>query len=132
MLQTFTLDVAREAVEAAGLFSSTCTIQNPPATVDAQGNQDLNPLNYTNATGLVAIKCMAAPLVIERPDAQDENAMAVYTKMRDQRRVLLNGHYPQITQKQQALIDGLYYDILAVESDSQGITTRLAVQVKQL
>jgi hypothetical protein len=43
----------------------------------------------------------------------------------DGRTMSLHGYYPQITEKDRVIWDGLTYDIQAVESDAEGVTTRL-------
>ena len=54
------------------------------------------------------------------------------------RHLLLNGYYPQMTpdnqipQGWQAVVDGVTYEILGVEHDSQQQMTRLQVRLVQL
>lgn len=126
------LDDARQAVEDAGLCSSLCTIKNKSGALDSAGQPDLTNASATPVTGMVDIACMASPEVLQRPDITDERKGILDTLARMTRHVLLNGHYPAITQAQVATIDGVDYDIMSAESDSQAITTRLAVQRKVL
>lgn len=134
MVETITADLtqARQAVEDAHLFSSLCTIRRAPGTLDAAGQPDLDPTHYVDIVGMVNIPCMASPEVLTRPDITDETKLIPETLARRTLHALLDGHYPQIDQKNIARIDGIDYDILAVENDSQGITTRLGLQKRVL
>lgn len=129
---TVDLDLTRQAVEAAGLFSSLCTISNKSGALDAAGQPDMTGAGATPVTGLINIPCQASPEVLTRPDITDERKLILDTLARRTRHVLLDGHFPQITQAQMATIDGIDYDIMSAESDSQEITTRMAVQRKLL
>lgn len=117
---------------ASERFTSLCTIQRPPGTTNAQGGQDLDPTHYIDVPGLVNIPCKAAPLVILRPSAADETKLADYTEEGNQQQVVLSGYFPQIQQQDQAVVDGVIYDIVSVQSDSEHIMTRLGTQIKTL
>jgi hypothetical protein len=121
---------------ATGLFVSLCTIQAPPDTTDAIGDQNLDPDDYVDISAeLTDIPCMEAVMTVIRPDITDEVKLAPYTKERQVSHVLLYGYFPQILQRYQAVIDGIAHDICAVEHSSQktaGRQTRLAVQEKTL
>jgi len=134
MNQVIEIDLAQAltAVEDAPLFTSLCTIKRPAGTLDAAGQPDLSIANFVDVPGLVSIACMASPEVLLRPDRTDEVKLITETIERNVLHVLLDGHYPQIQQIDLAVIDGIAYDILSVENDSQGITTRLACQLKTL
>lgn len=127
---TATLDTARQAVEDAGLFSSLCTIKRPSGAQDASGQPDMTLASATDVPGMVNIPCLAAPETLQRPDVTDETKLVNMTLQRSVRHVLLDGYYPAILQKDFAVVDGVGFEVLAIEPDSQNITTRLAVQVK--
>lgn len=124
------LDRARAAVAARGLFSSLCTIKRPIGTLDASGEPDLTLGNAVAVTGMVDIGCMAAAETLQRPDVTDETKLMNMTLQRSVRHVLLNGYYPLILQSDFAVIDGVGFEVLTVEPDSQHTTTRMAVQVR--
>lgn len=124
----FDLQETVDTVKTLGLFVSLCTIQrraNPPA-VDASGWPDYT--GYSNVVGLVGIPCMAAVEATAKPDkygvvrAMDKFEVQAYYH------ILLNGYYPAILQRDLAILDGVSYMVEAVESDSQGVMTRLAVR----
>jgi len=112
------------AVEDAGLFVSTCTIQTPSQAPDALGQANLT--TWTDLAGHVSIPCMSAPLTIQRPSTSDEIKMPGYTADKDDFHVLIDGYYPLIKQRYRAVIDGIALDIMGAESDSQSIMTRMA------
>jgi hypothetical protein len=118
------LDSTLEAVEAAGLFSSFCTIQSPSQLPDALGQPDL--VDWTDV--LVNVPCMMAPNRIASTSMSDEHKTQFYTAEMTQLHVLLDGYFPQIKQRYRAVVDGTPYDIMGTESDSQKTMTRLGVQ----
>ena len=112
------------AVEAVGLFSSLCTIQEAFGSPDVLGQSDL--VDWADVDGLTDIPCMSAPLTIMKPSVGDERDAPTFTADMDTFHVLLDGYYPQILQRYRAVIDGVAMDIKGVESDSQKIMTRMA------
>jgi hypothetical protein len=107
---------------------SLCTITrrpSPPVT-DALGQVDMTVAAYTT----VLLSNIACQLGVWRlkPD------LAAVTRMEDrydtltERHCLLDGYFPQILQRDLATVDGIVYEIMAVESDSQHILTRLALR----
>lgn len=123
------LDTTRQAVEDANLFSSLCTIRRATGTLDSNGQPDLDPASFVPVAGMISIRCMDAPEVLTRPDITDETKLVSMTLARKQRHVLLDGAF-LVLQGDLATIDGIDYDVMSVEPDSQGITTRMAVQVR--
>lgn len=104
-----------------GLFPSRCTIQTPTQARDGFGD-DKAPGTWADLADHVAIPCRMAPQggVEERPTG------LIFS--RETKRVALRGSFPTITAKQRAVIDGTAFDILAVESDSEGVLTYLRVE----
>ena len=126
------------AVAKEGLFNSLCTIQKP----DGLRTPDNAPSgNYVNVAGLISIPCMDAVLApgnIEATEAKElEEIMS-----KSYRHVALNGYYPILFTGAvfmggpggqqlgwQALVDGVTYDLLGAEPDSQNTQTRLKLQL---
>lgn len=110
---------------ATGLFVSLCTIQQPNITLDAAGAPLYNP--PTNVPGMVDIPCMDEPPGM-RIQATEVKALAeIGAKL--MRHVLLSGYYPLVIPSMWAVVDGVTYDILGAESDSQNQQTRLELQI---
>jgi hypothetical protein len=136
MLQTLTRDISNVMVEAnrIGLFVSLCTVQQPDGVFGASGAPSGNHLPVS---GLVNIICQLSP-------PTDSTIRATEVKSLEEilregfRHLLLNGYYPQMTpdnqipQGWQAVVDGVTYEILGVEHDSQQQMTRLQVRLVQL
>lgn len=61
--------------------------------------------------------------MVRRPEQYDTMGM---------RALELNGYYPLILQQHLAQVDGVTFEIMAVEPDSQKQITRLAVRVYTL
>jgi hypothetical protein len=103
----------------AAFYPSLCTIQNAVEPQDSVGQPV--PTSYTDA--LTALPCRVSPAGgSERKLPNQTYAVGSHT-------INLRGHYPTITPKQRAVVEGVAYDILAVESDGNAYTTRLQVQV---
>lgn len=125
------------AVEQAGFFEhATCTILarlNDPSdpAVNAMGQADLATLSAVS--GLSNIACMIAPRRSD-PDQRGVERREEEFRTREERRVLLDGYYPQIEQRYVAditMVDSAQttrYEIMAVESPSQETFTTLAVR----
>lgn len=112
-----------------GTYKSLCTIQQPNISVDGAGGQLYTPA--TNVPGLVNIPCMKAPTSPVRVQATEMKALEdIMSKV--PLHVLLNGYYPAITPDLWALVDGVQYDIIGVESDSQSQMTRLELQLVEV
>ncbi len=116
-----------DVVRANGLFVSLVTIRQPPAVLLPLNQVDLDPAAFTPVAGLENLRCMKSPLQYGIP-REYERRRVNYIEESEHYHVLIDGYYPAIQQRQQALVDGLPYDILTVESDSQRVMTRLAIQ----
>ena len=114
---------------ATGLFVSLCTAQAPSGNKTPYGQPDGT---YVNVSGLVDIVCMDAVLetgtieATEVKELQDIMSKAF-------RHVVLNGWYPQFIPGAaigwRVLVDGIIYDLLGAEQDSQSTQTRLKLQL---
>jgi hypothetical protein len=121
---------------ASGLFVSLCTIQAPSGNVVGAGQPDGL---YNNIAGLVNIPCTAPPQSTARILAGEQKALAEILQTQP-KHVLLNGFYGQAVDNLpngfdgscQAVIDGIGYDILGVEHDSQMQMTRMEVRLAEL
>ncbi len=115
-------------VEQAGLFVSLCTIgrRPQPPVVNARGKVDMSRNQYTAL--LTSIPCQLSVWRM-KPD------QAAVVRLEDrfdtlaERHCLLDGYFPQILQRDIATVDGVDYEIMSAESDSQKILTRLAVRL---
>ena len=115
----------------AGLMQSLCTVQAPSGNIGPSGAPDST---YADVSGLVNIPCMNAPLSVGTIAATEVRNIAEIMS-EDFRHVLLNGYYTQFDQGQHwgdvgwhAIIDGVTYDILGAERDSQFSQTRLRLR----
>jgi hypothetical protein len=104
-------------VRELGLLKSVCTIKRPPTTTSDTGAASLDPADTETVTGLSDIACMLAPAKTSAKAAEQNREN--YTEQRALFRCLLDGYFPQILQKDLALIDGEYYDIKNVDVSSQ-------------
>jgi hypothetical protein len=119
----------------AGTFVSLCTIQKQTGAKLGAGQPD--PTAYANVAGLVNIPCMDAVPSTARVQATEVKELTDILS-KGLRHVLLNGYYPestpdgQIPSNWRAIVDGVIYDILGVEHDSQNQQTRLMLQLVTL
>jgi len=116
--------VMQEAL-ATGLFVSTVTIQEPDGVLVGSGQPSGN---WVDVAGLVNITAINAPISDSKILADEmktlEETMAV-----NLRHVLLDGYYPQIAPYQRAFMDGVGWDIIGAEADSQSQMTRLHLKL---
>lgn len=109
-------------LQPTGHFPATCTIQAPTETQDSYGAV---VQTWGNLAGHVDLPCRLAPEV----QRSGEFTAPGQTYTRDSHRLLLAGHYPTVTAKMRAVVDGTSYSINLVQPDGQGATTRLMVEV---
>lgn len=131
MYQGLAFDIANIMVEAvaSGLFTSTCTIQEPAGTFNDAGAPTGD---YTPVSGMSNILCMDAPMNIETPSAGEDKSINQQLSTQP-RHILLSAAYPAIAEHGdwQAVIteatgEVLVYDILGAETDSQATQTRIS------
>lgn len=118
------------AVITAGFAQSLCSINAPSQEPDAIGQVDLS--DFSPRDGLQNLPCMKAVLIDTRPNPGLEQKREADIAGLEIWHILLMGYYPAINKRDQAVVDGVAYDILTVESDSQSIMTRLAVRTYAL
>lgn len=114
---------------ATGLLSSLCTIQQPAGTYTPGGSPTGD---YTNVSGLVNIQCMDSVPSVLSIQATETKALNDIMSA-GYRHVFLNGYYPAIIANVKngwrAVVDGIAYDLLGAEPDSQETQTRLHLQL---
>lgn len=141
MNQSIARDIAAvmPAVERSGLLVQLCTITEFPGAFTDSGAPDPS-VPYTARAGMSNIPCIAPPISIGTNVQPTEMKELTEIYAKNVLHVLLGGFYPAIIAANRALIgdnDGagnmvapiVEYDIVGIESDSQGVMTRMAVQV---
>jgi len=114
---------------ATGLFVSLCTIQ----AISGNPNPDGTPSTvYADVPGLVNIPCMDAPPSMERIQATEVKQVAEILA-KGMRHVLLGQCFLDAPnwagRGYQAIVDGVAYDLLGAENDSQSTQTRIDLQL---
>ncbi len=128
---SYELDGIMPAVIATGLLVSLFTAQAPSSVLGGTGAPDGT---YANVIGLVNIACTAPPYAFGDSSIRAEEMKAVpdIASLRFLH-TLLDGYYPLLKtgwpQGWRCLIDGVNYDIIGVESDSQSKMTRVSVRL---
>ncbi len=123
------------AAIASGLLVSLCTIQAPTGAV----NPDGSPTNsFADVAGLVNIPCTDA---VESEGSIQATEVKTLAEIMSKgiRHVFLNGYYPSIISAAtatagvgagwRAVVDGIVYDLMGAEPDSQSTQTRLHLQL---
>ena len=135
------MDVQQAATQTqvySGLYNSLCTIQQPSGNLTTDGAADGT---YTNIAGLVDIPCMDAVLSDGSIQATEAKELTEIMS-KSYRHVSLNGYYPSLITGAgfaggpggaalgwQAIVDGVTYDLLGAEADSQNTQTRLKLKL---
>jgi len=131
MQQGYSYDISEVMTEAnaTGLFVSLFTAQMPSGNLGPSGAPDglFNPVS-----GLTNIPCTAPPVSDSRIEATEVKDLAEILSVK-LKHVLLNGYYGTLDDASNkgwnCLLDGVAYDILGVEHDSQRIMTRVSVRI---
>ncbi len=122
------IDNVMRAALATGLFVSRATFQALTQQVVGGLPQDV----YTNVPGMVNVRCMDAPLAPGTISALEAKALAEI-ESKGIRHVALDGYYPAVITGWPAgwlcIVDGVQYDILGAEADSQTTQTRVKLQL---
>jgi hypothetical protein len=131
---TMAMDFQQAATEAqvwSGALVSLCTIQQPSGNV-VNGTADNT---FSSVTGLINIPCMDAVLSPGAISATEVKGLEEIMSAAF-RHVFLNACYPQLLAAAghgwRAIVDGVTYDLLGAEDDSQGVMTRLKLQLVTL
>lgn len=134
MYQGLSYDIAgvMPAALASGLFVSLATAQAPDGNFGPSGAPSGV---FANITGLVDIPCMDAPPNDARIQATEVKAVEEILAQ-GWRHVLLGGFYPQFVAGVGAgwrvIVDGIIYDLIGAENDSQSTQTRLHLRLADL
>jgi hypothetical protein len=128
-LMSFALGTLMQQTQLAGTFDSLATFQAPGTTQGPTGNP---VATYTAVVGLINIPCMDAPPSMARVQATEVKAV-LEIMSKGLRHVLLNqcfvGAPNWSGEGYRVIIDGIAYDLLGGENDSQGIQTRIDLQL---
>lgn len=132
MRQTPIQDAIARVMPAAvdtGLLISLCTIQSPGQGYTPGGSP---AYTYNDVAGLVNIQCMDAVMSLGNIQATEVKQLDEI-KSAGYRHVFLNGYYPTIVANVKngwrAVVDGVVYDLVGAEPDSQNTQTRLSLQL---
>ncbi len=125
-------------VISSGLLVSLCTIQQPDGMFGPTGGPSGN---YVDVAGLVNIQCIGAPLSDSSISATEMKGMEEI-ESKALRHVALDADYMNTTytlpdgstvkgiqSSWRAIVDGLTYDIMGAEPDSQATQTRLSLEL---
>lgn len=114
---------------ATGLLVSLCTIQSPTGNVGPSGAPDNT---FADVAGLVNIQCMDAVMSVDSIQATEVKSLEEIASS-GYRHIFLNGYYPEIIANVKngwhAIVDGIVYDLLGAEPDSQSTQTRLSLRL---
>lgn len=126
---TYDFAAVPELVEAAGLWTSVCVIKRPTQAMDpVSGQVNLDPADATIVTGCDAIPCRKAPLNVGSPNPQYKIKLPAEVDEMNVFHVSMNGWFPQIQQRDYAIIDGEFFEVLVNEPASSYTMGRLAVR----
>ncbi len=106
-------------------YPSRCNIQ---ARTDAQDGYGEPIPTWANLAGHVNLPCALAPFVIASPQ-QAEMRRPDGTIVVATHHLSIAGHFPSITPSMRAVVSGVTYNILSVEWDSLGQTTRCRLEL---
>ncbi len=115
-----------DAVEAAGLYSKTCSVRR-----DTYTQNDIGERIVSGSTAIATnVPCQfgVATASWDRR-AGDEFRRAALTEVMTQRQINLNQYLPSIEQDCIARVDSIDYNIMSVVHDSQSTFTELLVEV---
>lgn len=112
----------------SGVVVSLCTIQLPDGVLIDAGQPSGN---FVDTTDMVNIPCTSAPMAESRLQATEMRELEEIQTFAP-RHVWLSGYYPQCQGYVQdgaiAVIDGVAYELLGSETDSQMQTTRISIK----
>lgn len=117
------------AAYATGLFVSLATLTAPPTTQGSTGNPSGS---WTPIAGLTNIPCMDEPPSMARVQATEVKAVLEIMSS-GMRHVLLNQCFVDAlnwsAKGYRCVVDGVTYDLLGAENDSQLTQTRLDLRL---
>jgi hypothetical protein len=129
---TTSMDFQQASTQAqvySGALNSLCTIQQPSGNIVNGAPED----TFTDV--LTNIPCMNAVRSEGSIDANEKKAVE-QIESGEYWHTFLNANYPTLFgaagKGWRAIVDGVTYDLLGTESDSQGTQTRLNLQIVTL
>lgn len=131
MLQTVAYSLSQIMLQAQlpGIFPSLCTVQSPDTAQGPTGNP---AGTFSNVSGLVDIPCMDAPPSMARIQATEVKVVEDIMS-KGLRHVMLNQSFDDAPnwsgRGYRVVVDGIVYDLLGAENDSQEVMTRLDLQL---
>lgn len=124
------IDAVMPLAVATGLFVSLCTISAP-----ANSDTGAPDGTYSPVSGLSNIVCMDAPEGLGSGLSANEAKAEAQIEAMAMRHVLLDRYYDELSPATnwgdvawQATVDGVIYDLLGAEADSQQTQTRLRLR----
>lgn len=115
-------------VLATGIADSLCSIQLPSGILTGAGQPDGTFVAIDGLTDLVVMAAPQSDARIQSAEVKELDNIQVFSPLH----VWLAGYYPQIggyvIQGARAVINGVVYDLLGSETDSQFQTTRISVR----
>ena len=132
VLHTKAIPNVMKTAVMSGLFVSLCTIQQPDGALIDAGQPSGN---FVDVPGLVNIRCTAPPeanVRITASEVKSQENIQSFSELH----ILLDNWYPAlengVAMGWRAVIDGVPYDVMGAESDSQGVMTRMVVRFSGL
>lgn len=107
----------------SGFYPSLCTMRTATETQTSTGAVQQV---WADAPGLAGLRCRLAPAAnsANREVRAEAGTYGEFTYT-----IALGGYYPTITEKMQALVDGVAYDVQAAAHDGNHATTELFVRL---
>jgi hypothetical protein len=105
-------------VTLADYFPSLCTIQEDVGVEDGYSDT----ADWQPVAGHSDIPCSHG---VNRVGGGREVKLPDQTYVVSNYTLSLRGYYPTITEKMRAVVDGVVFNILLVQCDSHGVTTRI-------
>lgn len=126
------IEAVMPALVETGLMRSLVTLQQP----DGNSTADGSPSGvFVDVAGLTNIVCMNAPEPQGTPSAS-ENKSVDQVESSAERHVLLDKYYAAVPEGNgdgwRAVLDGVVYDFLGGDADSQRSQTRLKLRIVKL
>lgn len=133
----YDLSMVMEVAVESGLFSSTCTIQQPDGVLTDSGSPSGD---WVDLPGVVEVACMDAPLATGERMRADEIKKLSEIEALSYRHVLLDGYYGLLIPSGdgrpalRAIVtspsgDVNTYEVMGLEADSQAVMTRLHLRL---
>ena len=110
----------RMMAELRDYFPSLCAIQENVGIENDYGEIVEDWQDYADHADLPCAHGPNKGIEVKKPD--QTYVISNYT-------LSLRGYYPTITEAMRAVVDGVAYEILLVQSDSHGVTTRILTRV---